>query len=106
MTINDIMKKFNTDKEFAAKYSGLHGTDAILAQARLDGYDITYAQLETILAEFENTGIKELDEDDLAVVAGGSNKNRSCPRCGEQMVSFGNGYVCTSQLSQRRQPEE
>jgi len=72
MNINQIIEKFKSDTAFAEKYSALTGMDAILEQAKADGFDVTAEEIDAAIFQLgQKTG--ELSEADLAVVAGGKN---------------------------------
>ena len=70
MDINQIIEKFKNDPAFAAKYSALTGVDAILEQAKADGYDVTKEDIVEAIQQL-NKQSGELSESDLAVVSGG-----------------------------------
>lgn len=94
MNIKEIAEKLKTDKAFAEKYAGLKGIDAILSQAKTDGYDVTKEDVEAVIREM---GIKsgELTETELAAVAGGNDKD-NCPQCGssdKEVTQVKNGHT-------------
>ena len=76
MNINHIIEKFKSDKAFAEKYSALKGVDAILEQAKADGFDVTAEDVQAAIGQLgKQSG--ELSESELAVVSGGKpTKNR------------------------------
>jgi len=79
MNINQIIEAFKSDTAFAAKYSALTSVEAVLEQAKADGFDITAEDVQAAISQLgKQSG--ELSEDDLAAVAGGS-KDRSGMLC-------------------------
>ena len=81
MNINQIIEKLNTDKALAEKYAALQGIDAILAQAKADGFEVSREDVEAVLSKLgEKSG--ELSEVDLAAVAGGTDDKNFCKWCG------------------------
>ena len=79
MNIDQILEKLSTDKELAEKYAALKGIDAILAQAKADGFDVTREDVEALLAKISGKA-GELSEPELAVVAGGNeDKHKTYP---------------------------
>ena len=73
MNINQIIEKFKSDTAFAEKYSALTSVEAVLEQAKADGFEVTAADVEAAITQLgQKTG--ELSEDDLAVVAGGKDE--------------------------------
>ena len=70
MNINQIIEKFKSDTAFAEKYSALTGMDAILEQAKADGFDVTAEEIDAAIFQLGQKTC-ELSEADLAVVAGG-----------------------------------
>ena len=82
MNINQIIEKLTTDKELSEKYAALSGVDAILAQAKADGFDVSREDVQAVLGKLGGKS-GELSEDELAVVAGGSDDYKyTCKRCG------------------------
>ena len=87
MNINQILEKLSTDKALAEKYAALKDTDAILAQAKADGFDVTREDVEALLAKLGGKS-GELSEPELAVVTGGTDdkdERGKCPECGTPM---------------------
>ena len=75
MNINQIIDKFKSDTAFAARYSALTSVEAVLEQVKADGFEVTEAEVQAAIAQLgKQSG--ELSEADLAVVAGGTTKNR------------------------------
>ena len=83
MNIEQILEKLSTDKALAEKYAALKDVDAILEQAKADGFDVTREDVETLLAKISGKA-GELSEVELAVVAGGTD-GKTCDTCGTQM---------------------
>ena len=73
MNINQIIENFKNDSAFAEKYSALKNVDAILEQAKADGFDVTAEDIQSAIGQL-GTQSGELSEADLAVVAGGDGK--------------------------------
>jgi len=82
MNINQIIEKFKSDTVFAMKYSALTSVDAIIEQAKADGFDVTKEDVEAAVGQFgKQSG--ELSETDLAAVAGGK-ETKICDSCGRE----------------------
>ena len=81
MNINQIIEKLSTDRVLAEKYAKLQGIDAILEQAKADGFDVTREDVEAILSKISGKS-GELSEEELAAVAGGSGPGKECGKCG------------------------
>ena len=80
MNINQIIEKFKSDAAFAAKYSALTSVDAILKQAKEDGFDVTKEDVQAAIGQLgKQSG--ELSESDLAAVAGGKSVGTNCQAC-------------------------
>ena len=79
MNINQIIEKFKNDPAFAEKYSALASVEAILEQAKADGFDVTAEDVQAAISQLGKQS-DELSEDDLAAVVGG-NKDRSEMLC-------------------------
>ena len=83
--IKEFIEKYRGDAGFVANYSRLDSTDTIITKAKADGYTITAEEIEAAIQKYFSHDEKtELNEDDLAVVAGGGHtKNmydpNSCP---------------------------
>jgi len=79
MNISQIIEKFKSDAAFAAKYSALKGIDAILEQAKADGFDVTAEDVQAAIGQLgKQSG--ELSETDLTAVAGGK-ETKKCDWC-------------------------
>ena len=68
MGISELLKRFETDEGFSANYKGLADADAVIEQARKDGYSVTKEEIEALRAQKQNA---ELSDDELGAVAGG-----------------------------------
>ena len=87
MDISQVIEKLKSDPALLAKYRDLTGLDAILAQAKADGFEVSVADVKNIIASLGAQSHGTLSEADLASVAGGdedvqANKNE-CPAGGK-----------------------
>jgi predicted ribosomally synthesized peptide with nif11-like leader len=67
----EFLEKLNSDKEFAKKYSKLESLEAVLAQAKADGYTVSEEDALDYIAKVNDGG---LSEEELASVAGGKGR--------------------------------
>ena len=85
MNINQIIEKFKSDKTFAAKYSALTSVNAIVEQAKADGFDVTADDIQAAIGQLgKQPG--ELSETDLTAVAGGK-ETKKCDWCGRERTT-------------------
>ncbi|MDR1874638.1 MAG: Nif11-like leader peptide family RiPP precursor [Synergistaceae bacterium] len=68
----EFLEKLKSDKEFAEKYAKIKSLDAVLVQAKADGYSVSK---EDALEHITKAKGGELSETELAAVAGGSAKD-------------------------------
>ena len=96
MQLNEIIEKLKTDKMFAEKYAVLGNIDAIINQAKQDGFNVSREDIEKIMLELGREK-KELSEAELAFIAGGVTKcgmcgqfffvdTKKCARCGRDII--------------------
>ena len=104
MNINQIIEKFKKDAAFAAKYSALKSVEAILEQAKADGFVVTAEDIQAAISQL-GTQSGELSEAELSAVAGGKGgEDRPvdpCPKCKKfnaknegRARPFGNNWRC------------
>ena len=96
MNINQIIEKLTTDKELSERYAALKGVDAILEQAKADGFDVSREDVETVFSK-----IGGLSEDELAVVAGGAPRYKHCSNCGRDYSSQHCPHCCDECIQMR-----
>jgi len=78
VNVKQIIERFKSDTAFAEKYSAFASVDAILEHAKADGFYVTAEDIQAAIGQLgKQSG--ELSEADLAVVAGGTTKNRHNP---------------------------
>ncbi|MDR1874639.1 MAG: Nif11-like leader peptide family RiPP precursor [Synergistaceae bacterium] len=70
----ELAEKLKEDKAFAEKYAKLRSLDAVLEQAKADGYSVSKDEALSYISKAKGG---ELSEEDLAAVAGGSSKNEN-----------------------------
>lgn len=68
-TVEALVGRMRTDPEFASKYLNLRSLDAIQAQAKQDGIDVSTDDIKAVIAALGSS--RELNENDLSTVAGG-----------------------------------
>lgn len=54
MSIDAIIKKMSEDEKFAEKYAKFDNLDAVLEQAKADGYSITKEDIEKYIASHKS----------------------------------------------------
>lgn len=57
MSIDAIIKKMSEDEKFAEKYAKFDNLDAVLEQAKADGYSITKEDIEKYIASHKSGGV-------------------------------------------------
>jgi len=75
VNVKQIIERFKSDMAFAKKYSALKSVEAVLEQAKADGFEVTTEDIRATISQLGKQSC-ELSEDDLAVVTGGTTKNR------------------------------
>jgi len=70
MTAREILDQILANPDTAAKYANLTSIEAIQAQAKKDGFDVSTDQITEALASIKHSH-SELSEMELATVAGG-----------------------------------
>jgi len=96
MDINQIIEKFKNDPTFAQRYSALTSVDAIVEQAKVDGFDVTAEDIQAAIDQL-GTQSGELSESNLSAVAGGKREPPPpCPECkSSNIYCAGNaGFRC------------
>jgi len=101
MDINELLGRFRSDPEFAAKYRNLSNVNEVQAQLKADGYDVSVDEIRAGIGQLQGAS-GELSEAELAGIAGGGGSNeswKSCPKCGsknikEQQFGSHTQYTC------------
>ncbi|MDR2578839.1 MAG: Nif11-like leader peptide family RiPP precursor [Chitinispirillales bacterium] len=72
MGLTEFLEKMGQDAAFAEKYAKLDGLEAMFAEAKNDGYDVSRADVEHMVKEKAAKG--ELSDEQLFAIVGGYNR--------------------------------
>ena len=94
MEITQIVDKLKSDPALLAKYRNLTSIDAIVSQAKIDGFDVNAADVVNIMSAIGGSPHGSLSEEELASVAGGDEDVEAdkdpgdCPQGGKHDWQF------------------